>query len=56
LFGPIAGAALVNGAKSVLTAAFAEYWLFFLGALFVAVTLFLPKGIAGLWGQTPSKR
>ncbi len=56
LFGPIAGAALVNGAKSVLTAAFAEYWLFFLGALFIAVTLFLPKGIAGLWGQTPSQR
>jgi len=31
----------------VFTAAFAEYWLFFLGALFVAVTLFLPKGVVG---------
>jgi urea transport system permease protein len=47
LIGPIVGAAIVNGAKSVFTAAFAEYWLFFLGALFVAVTLFLPKGVIG---------
>jgi urea transport system permease protein len=47
LVGPIVGAALVNGAKSVFTASFAEYWLFFLGALFVAVTLFLPKGVVG---------
>jgi urea transport system permease protein len=47
LIGPIVGAAIVNGAKSVFTAAFAEYWLFFLGALFVAVTLFLPKGVVG---------
>jgi urea transport system permease protein len=47
LFGPIVGAALVNGAKSVFTASFAEYWLFFLGALFVLVTLFLPKGVIG---------
>jgi urea transport system permease protein len=47
LVGPIVGAAIVNGAKSVFTAAFAEYWLFFLGALFVAVTLFLPKGVVG---------
>jgi urea transport system permease protein len=47
LFGPIVGAALVNGAKSFFTAAFPEYWLFFLGALFVAVTLFLPQGVVG---------
>jgi len=47
LVGPIVGAAIVNGAKSIFTAAFAEYWLFFLGALFVAVTLFLPKGVIG---------
>jgi urea transport system permease protein len=28
--------------------AFPEYWLFFLGALFVAVTLYLPSGVIGL--------
>ncbi len=48
LFGPLLGAGIVNGAKSWFTVAFPEYWLFFLGALFVAVTLFLPQGVAGL--------
>ncbi|MEX3010218.1 urea ABC transporter permease subunit UrtC [Hoeflea sp. TYP-13] len=47
LIGPIIGAVLVNAGKSVFTAAFPEFWLFALGALFVAVTLFLPKGIVG---------
>jgi urea transport system permease protein len=49
LIGPILGAWIVNGAKSWFTMAFPEYWLFFLGALFVAVTLYLPAGIVGLW-------
>jgi urea transport system permease protein len=48
LIGPIVGAFFVNGAKSWFTAAFPEYWLFFLGALFIAVTLFLPSGLIGL--------
>ncbi len=48
LIGPIVGAFLVNGAKSWFTAAFPEYWLYFLGAMFIAVTLFLPQGIVGL--------
>jgi urea transport system permease protein len=48
LIGPIVGAFLVNGAKSWLTVAAPEFWLYFLGALFIAVTLFLPEGVAGL--------
>jgi urea transport system permease protein len=48
LIGPIIGAFFVNGAKSWFTVAFPEYWLYFLGALFIAVTLFLPNGIIGL--------
>ncbi|BFO56722.1 urea ABC transporter permease subunit UrtC [Acidovorax sacchari] len=48
LAGPIAGAFLVNGAKSWLTVTAPEFWLYFLGALFIAVTLFLPQGVAGL--------
>jgi len=48
LVGPIVGAFFVNGAKSWFTVAFPEYWLFFLGALFIAVTLFLPNGVIGL--------
>ena len=48
LIGPIVGAFFVNGAKSWFTVAFPEIWLYFLGALFIAVTLFLPQGIVGL--------
>lgn len=48
LVGPIVGAFLVNGAKSWLTVAAPEVWLYFLGALFIAVTLFLPNGVVGL--------
>ena len=44
LIGPIVGAFFVNGAKSWFTQAFPEFWLYFLGALFIAVTLFLPHG------------
>jgi urea transport system permease protein len=48
LVGPIVGAFLVNGAKSWLTVSAPEFWLYFLGALFIAVTLFLPHGVVGL--------
>ena len=48
LIGPIIGAAIVNGAKSWLTVAYPEFWLYFLGALFIGVTLFLPNGVVGL--------
>jgi urea transport system permease protein len=48
LIGAIVGAFLVNGARSWFTVAFPEYWLFFLGAIFIAVTLFLPDGVVGL--------
>ncbi len=48
LIGPIIGAFFVNGAKSWFTQAFPEFWLYFLGALFIAVTLFLPSGLVGL--------
>jgi urea transport system permease protein len=56
LIGPILGAFFVNGAKSWFTVAFPEYWLFFLGALFIAVTLFLPQGLIGLFAKLRSRR
>ena len=49
LIGPIVGAFVVNLAKSWFTVSFPEYWLFFLGLLFIVVTLLLPQGIVGLW-------
>jgi urea transport system permease protein len=48
LFGAAAGAVLVNYAKTFLTGALPEVWLYALGGLFVLVTLFLPRGLVGL--------
>src|SRR5215203_7215708 len=48
LVGAAVGAVLVNFAKTVFTGALPEAWLYALGALFVLVTLFLPRGIVGL--------
>ncbi len=53
LVGAALGAGLVNFGKTVLTSAFPEIWLFALGALFVAVTMFLPRGIMGLLSRAP---
>jgi len=48
LTGAILGAFVVNYAKTYFTSGFlAPYWLFMLGGLFIAVTLFLPRGIIG---------
>ena len=48
LIGAALGAVVVNYAKTVFTSGFlAPYWLFMLGALFILVTLLLPKGIVG---------
>jgi len=48
LVGAAAGAVLVNYAKTFFTGALPEVWLYALGALFVLVTLFLPRGLMGL--------
>ena len=48
LVGAVLGAVLVNYAKTYFTSGLlAPYWLFMLGALFIAVTLFLPRGVVG---------
>lgn len=47
LVGAAIGAVLVNFAKTWLTGTLPEFWLYGLGALFILVTLFLPKGIVG---------
>jgi len=50
LTGAVIGAVLVNYAKTFFTSgALAPYWLFMLGALFIAVTLLLPRGVVGTW-------
>ena len=55
LIGPVIGAFIVNFGKTYLTGALPEVWLFVLGAMFIAVTLFLPRGIVGLWGQIKNR-
>lgn len=49
LYGSILGAILVNLGKTWLTSALPEIWLFAIGGLFIVVTLFLPRGIVGLF-------
>jgi urea transport system permease protein len=56
LYGAVAGAVLVNYAKSYFTAAMPEFWLYALGALFVLVTLFLPRGVVGVADRFVVKR
>ncbi len=56
LIGPVIGAFTVNLAKSWFTVSFPEYWLFFLGLLFIVVTLYLPQGLVGLWKQLLARK
>jgi urea transport system permease protein len=55
LVGGALGALIVNGVKSWLTAAYPELWLYVLGAMFIAVTLFLPQGVVGLLAARRAK-
>ena len=61
LYGAALGAILVNYAKSYFTGALPDAWLYVLGASFIFVTLFLPKGIVGTvpswfhFRRTPNK-
>ena len=56
LIGPIVGAFLVNGMKSWLTVTAPEFWLYFLGALFIGVTLYMPQGVVGLMQKFSAKK
>ena len=48
LYGAVAGAFIVNYAKTYFTGAIPELWLFALGGLFIIVTILMPQGIVGL--------
>ncbi len=48
LLGAIVGAFLVNGMQSYLGDELQQLWMLILGAIFIAVVLLLPKGLAGL--------
>lgn len=56
LYGAVLGAFVVNYAKTFFTAWQPEAWLFILGGIFVFVTVFMPKGIVGLYQQLQRKK
>lgn len=51
LYGAVLGAFVVNYAKTFFTAWAPEAWLFILGGIFVFVTIFMPKGLVGIYNQ-----
>ncbi len=48
LLGAIYGTLLVNAGKTYFSEGFPELWLFLIGALFIAVVMIFPNGLAGL--------
>jgi urea transport system permease protein len=55
LYGAVLGAFVVNYAKSFFTAWAPEAWLFILGSMFVFVTVFMPKGLVGIYNQISTR-
>ncbi len=55
LSGAVIGATGVNWMRSLLTSHFPEVWLLFLGGLFIAVVMFFPQGIVGLFRKARAK-
>lgn len=51
IIGAVYGALLVNWAKTTLSESYPELWLFGLGALFIAVVMAFPNGLAGIWSE-----
>ena len=49
LLGAVYGALAVNAAKTAFSEAYAAQWLFFYGATFIVIVLYLPKGLAGIY-------
>lgn len=59
LIGAVLGAILMNSAKTAFSESYPDIWLYFLGILFVSVTIFMPEGVVGMlkqWGGKIAKR
>jgi len=54
--GAVVGALLIGFLKSYLSETFPEVWLYFLGAIFIAVVVVMPNGLAGVFGQIQARR
>jgi len=55
LIGAVYGAVLVGSAKTFFSENFVQYWLYFIGGLFIFVVMFLPDGLAGLLGRVRAR-
>ena len=55
LIGAVIGAVGVNWARSYLTSSYPDYWLYFLGGIFILVVQFFPDGILGVVRDAPRK-
>ena len=51
LIGAVYGTLLINFGKTAFSETFPELWLFLMGGLFIAVVMFFPNGLAGLWAD-----
>jgi urea transport system permease protein len=49
ILGAVYGTLVVNAAKTSFSESFPQLWLLGLGALFIAVVLAFPNGLAGIW-------
>jgi urea transport system permease protein len=56
LVGAVYGAVLVGSAKTFFSENFVEYWMYFIGVLFIVVVMFLPDGLAGLLQRLQLRR
>jgi urea transport system permease protein len=55
LIGVVYGTLLVNFGKTGFSETFPEMWLFLMGGLFIAVVMFFPNGLAGIWNKYAPK-
>lgn len=55
LIGAVIGAFLVNITKTLVSENFPEIWSYFIGAIFVLVVIFLPRGLTGIFIDAKEK-
>lgn len=55
LIGAVYGTLLVNYGKTLFSETFPELWLYLMGALFIAVVMYFPNGLAGIWNKHGNK-
>lgn len=51
LIGAVFGTLLINFGKTAFSESFPQLWLFLMGGLFIAVVVFFPNGLAGIWND-----